>query len=49
MLDRPLRNILEERPATEAVMKSYHCVSDNREGLMINGQTEKMLNADHRD
>jgi len=46
MLDTPLRNILEERAATGAVMKSYHWASDNREGLVTNGQTEKMLNAD---
>lgn len=46
MLDISLRNILEERHATGAVMKSYHWVSDNRDRLMINGQAEKMLNRD---
>lgn len=45
MLDTPTRNILEERPVRGAVMKSYHWVSVNREGLIINGQTENMLNA----
>lgn len=41
MLDTPLRNVLEERSATRAAMKSYCWVSDNRKGLMMNGQTEK--------